>query len=136
MKCSLQFSQKDIDELNSKVTSVDAKVNSQHIALKHIDGECEGISNQVDYLENQLLRKNIKILGLAKRKEERTCDDTEELIKLTIKDILGVEENVKIERAHRIGKPCRPNAVGQDGRPLRPKLLLPSCPTGSRTKES
>eukprot|EP00112_Aurelia_sp_Birch-Aquarium-sp1_P011031 Seg233.3 transcript_id=Seg233.3/GoldUCD/mRNA.D3Y31 product="hypothetical protein" protein_id=Seg233.3/GoldUCD/D3Y31 len=123
MKCSLQFSQKDIDELNSKVTSIDAKVNSQHIALEHIDGECEGISNQVDYLESQSRRNNIKILGMAERKEERTWDDTEELIKSTIKDTLGVEENVEIERDHRIGKPRRPNAVGQ-GRPLGTRAVV------------
>ena len=96
MKCSLQFSQKDIDDLNSKVTSIDSKLNSQHIALEHIDKECEGISNQVDYLENQSRRNNIKILGLAESKEERTWEDTEKLIKSTIKDTLGVDESVEI----------------------------------------
>ena len=80
IKCSLQFSQTDNDELNSKVTSIDSKLNSQHIALEHIDEECEGISNQVDYLENQSRRNNIKILGQAESKEERTWEDTEKLI--------------------------------------------------------
>ena len=124
MKCSLQFSQKDIDDLNSKVTSIDSKLNSQHIALEHTDEECERISNQVDYLENQSRHNNIKILGLAESKEERTWEDTEKLIKSTIKDTLGVDESVEIERAHRIGKPRRPNSVGKDGRPLGPRAVV------------
>ena len=124
MKCSLQFSQKDIDELKLKVFSTETKVNSQHIALEHIDSECEGISRQVDYLENQPRRNNIKILGLAESKEERTLKDIEGLIKSTIKDTYRVEEKIEIERAHRIGKPRKPNAVGKDGRPLGPRAVV------------
>ena len=102
MKYSLQFSQKDIDKLTSKVTSIDSKLNSQHIALEHIDKECEGILCQVDYLENQSRRNNVKILGLAESREECTWEDTEELVKSTIRDTLGVEENVKLRERSKV----------------------------------
>ena len=35
---------------------------------------------------------------------EKTWDDTEMIVKKMIREKLGIEEDVKIERAHRIGK--------------------------------
>ena len=64
------------------------------------------------------------MLGLAESKEERTWEDTEKLIKSTIKGTLGLEESVEIETAHRMGKPRKPNSVGKDGRLLGPRAVV------------
>ena len=56
------------------------------------------------YLENMLRRNNIKILGLLEDKlKEKSWDDTEELVKRVINEKFDTE--VKIEKAHRVGKP-------------------------------
>ena len=35
-----------------------------------------------------------------------------------------MEESVEIERAHRIGKPRKPNSLGKDGQPLGPRAVV------------
>ena len=60
-------------------------------------------------------RNNIKILGLPESKEEKTWDDTENLVKQTIKNTLKIQDEVQIERAHRVGKPRPLSRKGKDG---------------------
>ena len=52
-------------------------------------------------------RNNIKILGLPEDKgKEKTRADTEEMVKKSInKQVDFAEEEIQIERAHRVGKP-------------------------------
>ena len=60
-------------------------------------------------LENQSRRNNIKITGVPEGEEEKTWDDTEAIVKNLISDKLGIEGEVEIERAHRVGKKQRLN---------------------------
>ena len=54
-------------------------------------------------MENQNRRNNIKIIGVPENKEtEKSWDDTEKLVKQLIKDNLDIQEDVEIERSHRI----------------------------------
>ena len=75
-----------------------------------------------EYLENMSRRNNIKILGPLEHKlKEKSWDDTEELVKGVIKEELKFDTEVKIERAHRVGKPHAPFEIMEDG--SRKKIL-------------
>ena len=61
-------------------------------------------------------RNNIKILGLPEDKlKEKSWDDTVELVKGVIKQKLKVDAEVKIERAHNVGKPHAPFEIMEHG---------------------
>ena len=64
----------------------------------------EDLARNIEYLENQSRRNNVKILGIPEDDDEKSWDDTESKVKEAIKNKLGIEDEIKIERAHRIGK--------------------------------
>ena len=75
-----------------------------------------------EYLENMSRRNNIKILGLPESKEEKTWNDTENLVKQTIKNTLEIEDEVQIERAHCVGKPA--HCSGKEKMEQKLKVIL------------
>ena len=92
-------------------------------------GRCDDMESKHEYLENMSRRNNIKILGLLEDKlKEKSWDDTEELVKGVIKEKLKFDTEVKIERAHRVGKPRAPFEIMEDGSrkkiPPRPTCML------------
>ena len=96
LKASLEFSQKDIEELKTIASKLeDAKdeidqLNSdlaQHVELK------------AEYLENQSRRNNIRIKGIAEGERE-TWDEVESKVENAIKAKLDLD--IDIERAYRV----------------------------------
>ena len=92
-------------------------------------GHCDDMESKHEYLENMSRRNSIKILGLLEDKlKEKSWDDTEELVKGVIKEKLKFDTEVKIERAHRVGKPRAPFEIMEDGSrkkiPPRPTSML------------
>ena len=61
----------------------------------------EALEAKNEYLENHSRRDNIKIIGLEEKADEKTWDDTEQVVKKAIKEQLGIKRDVFIERAHR-----------------------------------
>ena len=60
-------------------------------------------------------RNNVKIIGLNEDTgNEKTWEDTEELVITMIKEKLDIE-GVKIERAHRVGRPRPSHRTNPDG---------------------
>ena len=115
-KSSLQFSQKDIQDLDAKMKSVEVKLRDQQDTLTDVDEGFVNMSDQIDYLKNQSRRSNLKILGLPEGDKELTWEDTENVVRAAVKEHLGFQEDLQIERAHRIGKPRLPGAKRRDGR--------------------
>ena len=80
----------------------------------NLENRCEEIEEK-QYLENMSRRNNIKILDLPEEEREKTWADTEELVKKTVKEELHYEDDVHIERAHRVGKPRPLFTTNSDG---------------------
>ena len=79
---------------------------------------------------NMSRRNNIKILGLLEDKlNEKSWDDTEELVKGVIKEKFKFDTDVKLERAHRVGKPCVPFEIIEDGsrKKIPPRPVRLAC---------
>lgn len=104
LKASLQYTQKDVDEL--KVTL--AK-QSEHEKITETDMVkiCESLQVMCDkqeYLEGQSRRNNIVIDGVPESTGESWAD-SEEKVKDIFRQKLQLQRDMEIERAHRIGKP-------------------------------
>ena len=80
LKHSLQFSQKDIKDLQDKTLAIEKKIGKCSKTVSQHDEDLEDVSNQIEYLENQSRRNNLKIIGVEESEEEKTWEDTEEVV--------------------------------------------------------
>ena len=96
------------DDVKEKIDKADNEINGVYAQIKSINKEMndgfDDLEWKQEYLENQSRRNNIKITGVQEDDTEKTWDDTEMIVKKMIREKLGIEEEVKIERAHRVGK--------------------------------
>ena len=115
LKLSLQFTQGQVDDHKKISETTKAKMDEIEDRVKLIEANmddyyslearCEDLEEKQDYLENMSRRNNIKILGLTEDTErEKTWEDTETLVKKTVREQLHVEEEILIERAHQCGE--------------------------------
>ena len=135
LKSSLTFSQGDIDQLKKKkANKVDKRLLEERKLIDECREDIDRLEDQNEYLEDQSRRNNIKILGVHEDKDkEKTWDDTEIIVKDLIKKKLNYEDEIEIERAHRVGKKHRCGRQDGSGK-TPPGLLLSKYPTGKSKK--
>ena len=91
-----------MNEIEDRVKLLETNMHDYY----SLEGRCDDLEEKQDYLENMSLRNNIKILGLTKDTErEKTWENTETLVKKTVREQLHVEEEILIQRAHHVGNP-------------------------------
>ncbi len=91
LKVSLQFTQAQVDEDKKKAEIMDTKIGLHSENLTMINGHADNVEAQLEYIENQSRRNNIKILGIEDiKEEEKTWDDTEEVVRKALKDKLDI----------------------------------------------
>ena len=104
IKTSLQYTQKDLEELKP----IHAKLEDVNKELDKISKDLTSHSQEMEYLENQRRRNNICVNGIPESYNE-TWEDVEVKVKRAIKYNLGIE--VDIKRAHRVER--RKTNLGQ-----------------------
>eukprot|EP00112_Aurelia_sp_Birch-Aquarium-sp1_P014172 Seg3040.4 transcript_id=Seg3040.4/GoldUCD/mRNA.D3Y31 product="hypothetical protein" protein_id=Seg3040.4/GoldUCD/D3Y31 len=124
LKVSLEFSQKDVSEIEKKLTVVSEKIASHEGNIVQHSDTIVGIDNKVEYIENQSRRNSIKLLGLAEAEDEKSWDDSEKVFIECLKTKLEFNEPVEIERAHRTGIKHAPGATREDGSAFGPRPLV------------
>ena len=111
LKLSVKFCSGKYEDSKKSLEKVDTEITAVYAQIKSINKELnegfEDLEWKNEYLENQSRRNNIKITGVPEGEEEKTWDDTEAIVKNLISDKLGIEGEVEIERAHRVGKKQR-----------------------------
>ena len=94
----------------------------------NLEKRCDDLEDKHEYLENMSSRNNVKIISLNEDTgNEKTWEDTEELVITTIKEKLNIE-GVKIERAHCVGRPRPSHRTNPDGSTTK----VPSRPVITR----
>eukprot|EP00112_Aurelia_sp_Birch-Aquarium-sp1_P000679 Seg1064.17 transcript_id=Seg1064.17/GoldUCD/mRNA.D3Y31 product="hypothetical protein" protein_id=Seg1064.17/GoldUCD/D3Y31 len=74
--------------------------------------------------KNQNRRNNIRITGIPEDKDvEQTWDDTEKVVKQSIKDKLSINEDFEIERCHRVNSRTR-RSNNRSGHPEEPRPIV------------
>ena len=129
LKRSLEFSQKDLRDTDIKVTNLEIKVEQVRMKARDQEGFMDYVEDQMEYMENQSRRNNVKILGLREDKEKETSwEETEKIVKNIIRNQLQIKEDIHVERAHRVGKPHPLGSnddVSDNDDAYRPKLTRP-----------
>ena len=112
MKESVSFMSGKYDDVKMKFDVTESKIKAAFIQIegmnKDINENLDEIEDKQEYLENHSSWNNIKLLGVPEDDDENTWDDTELIVKILTKNKLGIQDEVAIERAHRVGKKVQP----------------------------
>ena len=77
---SLEFSQRDVMEIEQKLSLVTETVNKNCTSFEEQTIEFMRVENKVEYNENQSRRNNIKLISLNESDEEVSWDDTKKMV--------------------------------------------------------
>ena len=112
-KYSIRFVSDKYDDIKKNIKNIDNEITTVYHQIEGVNKEMntgfEDLQWKTEYLENQSRRNNIKITGVKEEQFEKTWDDTEKLVKKVITEKLGIEDEIAIERAHRVGKSHTPS---------------------------
>ena len=94
LKASIQFTQCKFDEAKKKMDAIERKMLMHSDNLNAVNNHMDSTESELEYLENQSRRSNIRITGIAEDKDvESSWDDTEKIV--VIKDKLNLSEEKK-----------------------------------------
>ena len=117
IKTSLQFTQKEVDELKDNINKQAGRCNTMQSDIFKVCDSLLTITDKMEYLEGQTTCNNLVFEGIVESLGE-TWAETEEKIKQILAEKLQIQREVEVERAHRAGKPG-----GDRPRPIVVKLL-------------
>ena len=108
MKESVSFMSGKYDDVKMKFDVTESKIKAAFIQIegmnKDINESLDEIEDKQEYLENHSRRNNVKLLGVPEDDDENSWDDTELIVKTLIKNRLGIQDEVVIERAIESGR--------------------------------
>ena len=110
MKISLEFTQKDVEELGKMAP----KLKDAEIEINSLQKTLDDCNHNIEYLENQSRRNNIRISGIPESSDE-TWEIAEEKVKKAIKEKLDLD--IAIERAHRVERKKNLEKANKAGQP-------------------
>ena len=96
MQVSLQCSQAKMEANEKKIQIVEQNISTHSENLNKINDHADQVETQLEYLDNQSCRNNVRIIGVSKDKtKEKSWDDTEEVVKALIKETLKITDDIK-----------------------------------------
>ena len=104
LKESLSFSQGQLDTNIKKVEEIDVRTSFFEPSLNAMSDNLESIEDNLEYQENMSRRNNVKLVGFPESDESESWDQSEEILKSQVKDVLGIEEELDIELLTELGK--------------------------------
>ena len=114
-------SQKDIDDVKKKYLRAEERLMDVEDSIATNQTGINELHDQQEYLDNHSRRNNVKIFRIAEKGPEEgreTWKDSEEKAEEVIRTNLKITEDIKIDRAHRVGKP-RPEFRHADGSQIK-----------------
>lgn len=104
LKCSIEYSQKDIDNLKKQTISQQELLVKKGNDLVILGDNVDKHASKLDYIENQTRRNNVRFDGIPESTPKaETWQESEEKVRNILKTKLGMTNTVHIERAHRVG---------------------------------
>ena len=109
LKSSLTFSQKDIDDVKQKCYKMKERLMGAEDSLAETNSCVDELYDQQDYLENHSRRNNVKIMGIPENDDSKeSWEESENKAIKAIRSRLKIAQEMKVERAHRVGRPRPP----------------------------
>ena len=108
------------EELNSRVQLIEKKYAKIEKGLTSHEEDIDFVISKCDYLENQSHHNNIKVIGIADSYGmNESWEESEKIIKHKICDLLQIQDELLIERAHRVGnRPRKHDDATKEPRPI------------------
>ena len=91
----MKVAEENVKKLSKKLETVESDMYDN----------VEDMLDKQEYMENKSHRNNLKLIDAPEDPSEQKWDDAENIVKALIKSELGIDEDIVIERAHRVGKP-------------------------------
>lgn len=110
LKQSLEFTQ---DEVKNEIDSINTKVKNLEKNVKVIEEDLldpEDVSSKLIELEDRSRRNHLRIDGIEEVPNE-TWEECEESVQEMIREKLGINENIEIDRCHRMQKQKNQNRL-------------------------
>lgn len=104
LKTSIQYTQKEVDELKITQAKQSEHCNTTQTDIVKLCESMQVILDKHEYLEGQSRRNNIVIDGIPEAPGE-SWEDSEEKVKDMLRQKLQLQREIEVERAHRTGKP-------------------------------
>ena len=118
---SVQYNSQNVDEVNKKLEDIDSRV--EEIKLDEITEDfVTKAKNKLADLEDRSRWNNLRFDGFQKETNEM-WEESESIITYFVKEKLGMEEDILIERAHRTGKIQRNDGTKNRKRKIVVKFL-------------
>ncbi|XP_070389681.1 uncharacterized protein [Dermacentor albipictus] len=105
MSSSSQRLEDKLNSIDKKIDDVAVTVAEYTCKVDKLQTTVDHLNLKVDELENRSRRNNLILYGLQERKGEQHQTLEQEVSKKFLEDVLQIP-NVKIERIHRLGRPC------------------------------
>lgn len=103
IKISLQFSQKDVDNLNKRLSDHATGLKSISSEFASVQASFDKLSGKSEYLESQSKRNNI--IDEVPEERSETWQVTESKVKQLLVDKLDLDsKSIEVEHVHRKGK--------------------------------
>lgn len=116
---SLQFSQREIDDLKSTIKEYEkekqdtkVKVDQQAAAINSSKVQIESLEERCNYMEDYSRRNNIRITGMEEQTGGETWEQTAAKVLSLLDDKMQLP-GLELERAHRVGqhRDARPRTI-------------------------
>ena len=118
---SVQYHSGNVDEVNKKLEDIDSRV--EEIKLDEITEDFViKTKKKLADSEDRSRRNNLRFDGFQEETNE-TWEESESIITNFVKEKLGIEEDILIERAHRTGKIQRNDGTRNRKRTIVVKFL-------------
>lgn len=105
LKASAQYSSRDIDDIKSNLKFVETRGQSLEALVDGHSNEIIEMADKQEYIENQNRRNNVKLIGVPESDTGvESWVESEEIVKCKVKEALKIEDDLVIERAHRVGQ--------------------------------
>ncbi|CAB4014374.1 Hypothetical predicted protein [Paramuricea clavata] len=103
-----------------KATTSRTVLDKNIVEIQSITGELSNVKmslyaycNKTTDLENRSRRNNIRIIGIPEKRNE-TWEESKVMVKAALTEKLGLAQEPRIERAHRVGKPTQTNGSARE----------------------
>ncbi|VDI30736.1 Hypothetical predicted protein [Mytilus galloprovincialis] len=96
-----------IAEVRNQNTKLTTELNLMKAYVVHLETRLDCQQSQIANLVERSMRENAIVIGVHERKDENVKAE----LKLIFKNVLKITENIKIDRAHRIGTQTNKNST-------------------------
>lgn len=103
LKVSLQFTQKEVDDLKASSVSLSSNCKSNEDDIHKLADSMLVIDEKTDFLDAQTIRQNVINDGIPEAEKERGSDSEEKVLAL-FKDKLDLDPlTIRIQKVQRVG---------------------------------